>query len=82
MPLKEIRQFSKWCQEGDASLNERYQMFLDRKKVVEQQMAELQETLDLINHKCWYYETAIKAGTEKIHFNKNDDALPCESNTI
>ncbi|MDD6325625.1 MAG: MerR family transcriptional regulator [Lachnospiraceae bacterium] len=78
MSLKEIRQFSKWCQEGDASLNERYQMFLDRKKVVEQQMAELQKTLDLINHKCWYYEIAIKAGTEKIHFKPNSDSLPCE----
>ena len=78
MPLKEIRQFSKWCQEGDDSLDERYQMFLERKKIVEQQMAELQETLDLINHKCWYYKTAIEAGTEKIHFKQNSDALPCE----
>ena len=42
-------------------------MFLERKKVVEAQMSELQETLDIINHKCWYYETAIAAGTEAIH---------------
>lgn len=25
---------------------------------------------DFINRKCWYYETAIAAGTEKIHFQK------------
>lgn len=78
MSLKDIRQFAKWCQEGDNSLEERYNMFLERKNVVEQQMAELQQTLDLINHKCWYYKTAIKAGTEKIHFKNNDVKLPCE----
>ena len=78
MPLKEIRQFALWCTQGDASLQERYEMFLERKKVVEQQMAELQETLDLINHKCLYYETAIAAGTEMIHFKKDRDLLPCD----
>lgn len=35
----------------------------------EEKMAELQEVLDTIRHKCWYYETAIAAGTEKIHFH-------------
>ena len=64
MPIKDIRQFSKWVQMGDDSLKERYEMFLERKRIVEAQMAELQETLDFINHKCWYYETAIEAGTE------------------
>ncbi len=78
MSIKDIRQFSKWVQMGDDSLNERYQMFLERKQVVESQMAELQKTLDFINHKCWYYETAIEAGTEKIHFNEDSDKLPCE----
>lgn len=54
-------------------------MFLERKQAVEKQMAELQETLDFINHKCWYYETAIKAGTEKIHFTETmDDKFACE----
>lgn len=78
MPIKDIRQFSKWVQMGDDSLQERYEMFLERKRTVEAQMAELQETLDFINHKCWYYETAIEAGTEKIHFKEDKNKLPCE----
>ena len=78
MPIKDIRQFSKWVQMGDDSLQERYEMFLERKRTVEAQMAELQETLDFINHKCWYYETAIEAGTEKIHFKEGMTNLPCE----
>ena len=78
MPIKDIQQFSKWVQMGDDSLKERYEMFLERKRIVEAQMAELQKTLDFINHKCWYYETAIEAGTEKIHFKEQNDKLPCE----
>lgn len=31
-----------------------------------------------VNHKCWYYETAIEAGTEKIHFKEQSEELPCE----
>lgn len=67
MPIKEIRQFSEWLEQGDASLQQRYEMFLERRRVVEEQMAELQEIFDTVNYKCWYYETAIAAGTEKIH---------------
>lgn len=78
MSIKDIRQFSKWVLMGDDSLRERYEMFLERKKAVEAQMADLQKTLDFINHKCWYYETAIEAGTEKIHFKEQSEELPCE----
>ena len=78
MSIKDIRQFSEWVLMGDDSLQERYEMFLERKKAVEAQMDELQKTLDFINHKCWYYETAIDAGTEKIHFKEQSDELPCE----
>ena len=72
MSIKDIRQFADWAQEGDASLQQRYEMFLERRRIVEAQMAELQKTLDLINHKCWYYETAIAAGTETIHLPPKD----------
>ncbi|MGN1328507.1 MAG: MerR family transcriptional regulator [Eubacterium sp.] len=65
MSIQEMKQFSKWAQEGDDSLEQRYEMFLERKKAVEAQIEELQKMLDVINHKCTYYETAIKAGTEK-----------------
>lgn len=67
MSIKEIRQFSEWIEQGDASLQQRYEMFLERKRIVEKQMAELQKILDFVNYKCWYYETAVAAGTEKIH---------------
>ena len=67
MPIKEIKIFIDWCMQGDATLQQRYDMFKERKAIVEAQMAEIQKTLDTINYKCWYYETALAAGTEKIH---------------
>lgn len=67
MSIKAIKHFIEWCEEGDATLQQRFDMFMTQKAAVEEQMIELQSTLDLINHKCEYYETALEAGTESIH---------------
>ncbi|MEY8749221.1 MerR family transcriptional regulator [Alkalicoccobacillus gibsonii] len=69
MPLKEIKGFIQWCQDGDSSLTQRYEMFLERKAKVEAQMEELKKTMEIIDHKCHYYMTAVEAGTEEIHKN-------------
>lgn len=70
LSIKDIKKFSEWCQKGDQTLQERYELFLESRKNVKEQMAELQKTLELIEHKCWYYETALEVGTESIHKNK------------
>lgn len=67
MPIKEIKQFCQWVQQGDASLQQRYDMFQERRKVVQEQMEQLKKTMEVIEYKCWYYETALAAGTEAIH---------------
>ena len=69
MPIKEIKTFIDWCSDGDSTLQERYDMFLERKAVAEEQLEELNKTMELINHKCKYYKTALDAGTEDIHRN-------------
>lgn len=67
MPIKEIKSFIDWCSEGDATLQQRFDMFMERKATVEAQMEELRKTMEVIEHKCWYYKTALEAGTEDIH---------------
>ena len=67
MSIKEIRQFTIWLQQGDASLQQRYDMFLERRKAVQEQMDTLRKTMEIIEYKCWYYETALAAGTEAVH---------------
>lgn len=67
MPIKEIKNFIDWCADGDSTLQQRYDMFLERKAAVEKQLEELNKTMELIDHKCHYYKTALDAGTEDIH---------------
>lgn len=71
MPIKEIKNFIDWCSEGDATLQQRYDMFLERKATVEAQMEELKKTMEIIEHKCLYYKAALDAGTEEIHKKDN-----------
>ena len=42
-------------------------MFMERKAAVETKMEELKQTMELIEHKCTYYKTALEAGKEDIH---------------
>lgn len=70
MPIKEIKTFIDWCSDGDATLQERFNMFQERKAAVEAQMRELAETMRIIEHKCQYYQAALDAGTEAIHQHK------------
>lgn len=69
MTIKEIKTFIDWCSEGDSTLQQRYDMFVDRKAHVVAQMEELMKTMEVIEHKCLYYKTALDAGTEDIHKN-------------
>lgn len=81
MPIKEIKIFMDWCVQGDSTLKERYNMFLERKTAVQNQIEELQKALDKINYKCWYYKTAMEAKTENIHHSSQEpqDNMACET---
>ena len=78
MPIKDIKQFTDWCATGDGTLQKRRDMFYERKKVVEAQIEALKKTLDTINYKCWYYDTAIAAGTDDIHNCMKTEDIPEE----
>ncbi|MGR6544448.1 MerR family transcriptional regulator [Paenibacillus tundrae] len=67
MPIKDIKDFITWCFEGDSTLQKRYDMFKERKAIVEAQIKELQKTMEVIDHKCSYYESALSEGTEELH---------------
>ncbi len=45
MPLKQIKQYIDWCLEGAPTVPQRYQLFLERKQLVEDQLAEMQKIL-------------------------------------
>lgn len=64
LEIKDIKQFMLWCQEGSSSYENRRELFIKQKKVVEDEIEKLQRTLDMLKYKCWYYEKAIADGNE------------------
>lgn len=76
MQIKDIKEFIHLITLGDESIGARLLLFRKRKAEVEKQMQALQETLDTVNFKCWYYETAKKAGTTTVPDNMPDEELP------
>ncbi len=67
MPIKDIKHFIDCCIEGDSKIEERLAIIQLQRDSVIKQMQEMQEMLDMLHYKCWYYETAKEAGTCTIH---------------
>ncbi|MBM6838302.1 MerR family transcriptional regulator, partial [Clostridium saudiense] len=67
MPIKDIKKYMDMCMEGDSTLVDRLEVFIKRKEIVKKQIEDLNKIMELIDHKIWYYETAIEAGSESIH---------------
>ena len=65
MPIKKIKEYVELAQKGDSTLEERYELIKEQKQNVINQIDELRQGLKEFEFKEWYYETAIKAGTEK-----------------
>ena len=63
MSLRDIRQYMELVIQSDDTIDARLEMFRRQRKTLETQMAELQHTMDMVDYKCWYYETAQKTGT-------------------
>lgn len=76
MPIKNIKVFMELCQLGDATINERLALIDKQRETVLEQQKQLQETLDTLNYKHWYYETAAKAGTCAVHDLMTDADIP------
>ena len=68
MPIHDIRNYIVWAEEGDASLQKRYDLFQKQRHKIDRQIKQLMEYRKCIDFKCRYYQEALKAGTEAIHF--------------
>ena len=63
MSLKDIREYIHLAMEGDSTIEERLQLFYRQRQILQAQMEELQHTMDVLDYKCWYYETAKETGS-------------------
>ena len=64
LQIKDIKLFMSWCMEGSSTYTKRKELFENQKKQVEKEINELNQTLDMLNFKCWYYSEVIKDGNE------------------
>ncbi len=78
MPIKDIKNFIDYCVEGDSRIDERLSIIQAQRDSVISQMKEMQEMLDMLNFKCWFYETAKEASTCAVHDNIKIENVPEE----
>lgn len=78
MPIKDIKHFIDCCMEGDSKIDERLSIIESQRNAVIEQMKEMQEMLDMLNFKFWYYKTAKEAGTCAIHDDMQIENIPEE----
>ena len=76
MSIKDIRQYIELSMQGDDTIDTRLEMFRHQREVLEAQMRDLQHTMDMVDYKCWYYETAQAAGTIDAPKNMPDTEVP------
>ncbi len=78
MPIREIKNFIDWCIEGDSTIDKRLALIEQQREAVLSQMRQMQETLDMLDYKRWYYETAKKTGPCAVHETLGDEDVPAE----
>ena len=76
MSIKQIREFTVLCDQGDSSIAQRLQIIIDQRAKVEEQITELQDALDVLKYKTWLYEVALETGTTAVHDNMPLEDMP------
>ncbi len=83
LSIKDIRSFIDMAIQGDEeSLRKRLALFQARRDAVQKQIKDMQETLELLEFKCWYYEQAVQDGTEERVRSLSLDEIPGQYRNI
>ncbi len=76
MSIKDIRQYIRLALEGDDTIDLRLAMFRRQREALKAKLAELRDTLETVEYKCWFYETAQAAGSTDVPQHMADDEIP------
>ena len=82
MKIKEIKQFTDWTLEGDSTIDQRLQLFREKLLAMQEKIHQMNETLDAIRYKVWFYEIAKEAGTIDVHDTMSAEDVPEEMREI
>lgn len=76
LEIKDIKKFMQWSEMGSETYPQRKELFAKQKEAVETEINKLEKVLSMLKYKCWYYDQAIKDGTEDQIFAMLPDKLP------
>ncbi len=82
LEIKDIKQFMEWCSQGSSTYSKRRELFERQKENIECRISHLEQALDMIKFKCWYYDTAVVDGNEDRLKEMIPNALPPEIQQI
>lgn len=82
LEIKDIKAFMEWCSQGSSTYSKRRELFERQKENIECRISHLEQALDMIKFKCWYYDTAIADGNEDRLKEMIPNALPPEIQQI
>lgn len=60
LPVEQVRHYIRLCQKGDSTIPERGEMIFKQKKVLHQQIRDLQRQMEVLKYKEKYYKEKIK----------------------
>ena len=78
LEIADIKHYFELCGQGSATYADRKALFEMRRAAVEKEIQALEQTLDMLKYKCWYYDTAIADGNEDGINAMLPDKLPAE----
>ena len=81
MSIQKIKDFTQWTLAGDSTI-EQLKLFREKYALLQDKPAKLQETLEAVRYKIWFYETAAQAGTIAIHDEISTEEIPDEMRNI
>lgn len=82
MQLKDIKIFVEMAMQGDETIESRLSLIIKQKETVKAQIAEMEQTLKMLEFKEWYYTTAKELGTTEPLETMSTDQLPEEFREI
>ena len=65
MPIKKIKEYFDLVRQGDKTIQARYDLIIEQKESILEQIKQLKYYLKEIEYKEWYYTEALKDGNEK-----------------
>lgn len=81
LEIKDIKQFMDLCVKGASTYPARKAIFEKQRENLLAEIARLNNVLDMLNFKCWYYEQAICDGSEDRVQSMIPDKLPKDIKT-